>query len=132
MLGPARSARGRLNERPKFIAVKSSADDALLETYVKQKCLTGYREREAREIWRIFRTLLDKPLRECTRDDGRAIVTYLEDQADEPPKSATLRRRIVPLVATVNLAIAEGKLKFNPFASVVPDRKISRARSLRR
>ena len=111
------------NERPKFIAAKSSADDALLETYVKQKCLTGYREREAREIWRIFRTVVDKPLRECTRDDGRAIVTYLEDQADEPPKSATLRRRMVPLVATVNLAIAEGKLKFNPFASVVPDRK---------
>lgn len=111
------------NERPKFIAAKSSADDALLETYVKQKCLTGYREREAREIWRIFRTVVDKPLRECTRDDGRAIVTYLEDQADEPPKSATLRRRMVPLVATVNLAIADGKLKFNPFASVVPDRK---------
>ena len=111
------------NERPKFIAAKSSADDALLETYVKQKCLTGYREREAREIWRIFRTVVDKPLRECTRDDGRAIVTYLEDQADEPPKSATLRRRMVPLVATVNLAIAEGKLKLNPFASVVPDRK---------
>ena len=30
---------------------------------------------------------------------------------------------MVPLVAAVNLAIDEGKLKFNPFSSVVPDRK---------
>jgi integrase len=68
---------------------------------------------------------VNKPLRECTRDDGRAIVVYLEDQADDndPPKSATFRRRMVPLVAAVNLAIDEGKLKFNPFSSVVADRK---------
>lgn len=113
------------NERPKLVAAKSHADDAILETYLKQKCLTDSREREAREMWRIFRTVVDKPLRECTRDDGRDIVAYLEDQADddEPPKSATLRRRMVPLVAAVNLAIDEGKLKFNPFSSVVPDRK---------
>ena len=113
------------DQRPKFVAAKSSADDALLETYIKHKGITGYREREAREMWRIFRTIANKPLRECTRDDGRAIVAYLEDQADddEPPKSATLRRRMVPLVAAVNLAIDEGKLKFNPFSSVVPDRK---------
>jgi integrase len=112
-------------ERPKFIAVKASADDVILETYLTQKCVTGYREREAREMWRIFRTVVDKPLRDCTRDDGRAIVAYLEDQADdEPPKSATLRRRMVPLVAAVNLAIDEGKHKgINPFSSVVPDRK---------
>jgi integrase len=113
------------NERPKFVAAKSHADDVFLETYLKQKCVTGYRETEAREIWRIFRTVVDKPLRECTRADGRDIVAYLEDQADddEPLKSATLRRRMVPLVAAVNLAIDEGKLKFNPFSSVVPDRK---------
>ena len=113
------------DQRPKFVAAKSSSDDALLETYIKHKGITGYREREAREMWRIFRTVVNKPLRECTRDDGRAIVTYLEDQTDddEPPKSATLRRRMVPLVAAVNLAIDEGKLKFNPFSSVVPDRK---------
>jgi len=114
------------DERPKVVAAKSHADDSILETYLTQKCVTGYREREAREMWRIFRTIVDKPLRECTRDDGRAIVAYLEDQADddEPPKSATLRRRMVPLVAAVNLAIDEGKHKgVNPFSSVVPDRK---------
>lgn len=112
------------DQRPKFVAVRSSADDAVLETYIKHKAVTGYREREAREMWRIFRTVVNKPLRDCTREDGRAIVQYLEDQADddERPKSATLRRRMVPLVAAVNLAIDEGKLKFNPFSSVVPDR----------
>jgi hypothetical protein len=113
------------DQRPKFVAAKSSADVALLETYIKHKGITGYRERKARKMWRIFRTVVNKPLRDCTRDDGRAIVAYLEDQADddEPPKSATLRRRMVPLVAAVNLAIDEGMLKFNPFSSVVPDRK---------
>jgi hypothetical protein len=112
------------NERPKLVAAKSHADDAILETYIKQKSLTDTREREAREMWRIFRTVVDKPLRECSRDDGRAIVAYLEDQADDDGlKSATLRRRMVPLVAAVNLAIDEGKHKgINPFAACVPDR----------
>jgi integrase len=50
-------------------------------------------------------------------------VTYLEDEADDEVKSATLRRRMVPLVAAVNLAIEEGKHKgINPFAACVPDR----------
>lgn len=49
----------------------------MLETYLTQKCVTGYREREAREMWRIFKTVVGKPLRECDRNDGRAIVTYL-------------------------------------------------------
>ena len=46
----------------------------------------------------------------------------MKDQAgeDDPPKSATLRRRMVPLVAAINLAIDEGKLSFNPFAGCVP------------
>src|SRR6202043_1812290 len=84
--------------------------------------IDGLRLRQAREIWTTFRTVVNKPLRSCTRDDGRAIVAYLEDQAGGEIKTATLRRRMVPLVATVNLAINEGKLTFNPFSSVVPDR----------
>jgi integrase len=112
------------NDRPKFVAVKASADDAVMETYIKHKGVTGHREREAREMWRIFRTVVGKPLRECDRNDGRAIVAYLEDEADGEAKSATLRRRMVPLIAAVNLAIDEGKHKgINPFASCVPDRK---------
>jgi len=101
-------------------AVKDTDDD-LLETYIAHNGLNGLRERQARDIWHIFKTVVKKPLKQCTRDDGRAIVAYMKSQADEdePPKSATLRRRMVPLAATVNLAIDEGKLSFNPFSSVV-------------
>jgi integrase len=107
-------------------AVKDG-DDQLLEIYLAHNGITGLRERQARSIWHTFRTIVSKPLRQCTREDGRDIVTYLEKQylekhAGEKIKSATLRRRLVPLVATVNLAIDEGKLTFNPFSSVVPVR----------
>src|SRR4051794_16340371 len=105
------------DERPKFVAAKSSDDDKLLETYIKHAGLAAHREKEAREMWRIFRTVVDKPLRKATRDDGRAVVAALGDV-----KSATARRRMVPLVALCNLAIGEGKLTFNPFAGVVADR----------
>jgi len=98
------------------------SDDDLLETYIADNKITGLRERQARDIWHIFRTVVNKPLKQCTRDDGRAIVAHLEDQAGGEIKSATLRRRMVPLVATINLAIDEGKLTFNPFSGVVPKR----------
>ena len=104
-------------------AVKNG-DDALLETYIKHNGIDGLRERQARDIWHIFRTVVNKPLKQCTRGDGRAIVTHLEEQAGgkDKIKSATLRRRLVPLVATVNLAIEEDELTFNPFSGVVPKR----------
>ena len=40
-------------ETRKAAAVKSD-DDKLLETYIKQRNLTGYIEREAREVWALF------------------------------------------------------------------------------
>jgi integrase len=94
--------------------VVKDGDDKLLETYIKHNGITGYREREARTMWHIFKTEVKKPLKECTRDDGRKIVEHLGEA-----KSATLRRRMVPLVAIVSLAIREGKLTFNPFAGCV-------------
>ncbi len=111
------------NERPKLVAAKSHADDAILETYLKQKCVTGAREREARDLWHVFKTVVDKPLRECTREEGRAVVAALGDV-----KSATARRKLVPLVAAVNLAIAEGRLTFNPFIGVVAEKDDSARR----
>ncbi|MDP2296851.1 MAG: tyrosine-type recombinase/integrase [Pseudolabrys sp.] len=114
------------NERPDFVAAKSGPDDMILETYLKHNNITGIREHQAREVWRIFRTVVAKPLRECSREDGRAIVAYMMDEAEDKgreAKSATLRRRMVPLVAAVNLAIDEGKHKgINPFAACVPKR----------
>jgi integrase len=97
-------------------------DDALLEKYLEDNGVTGYREREARNMWHIFKTVVNKPLAKCTRKDGEAIVAYMKDQAgeDEPLKSTTLRRRMVPLVAVVNLAIKNGEpISINPFHGVV-------------
>ena len=72
-------------------------------------------------MWRIFRTVVDKPLAKCNRDDGRAVVTHLEKE--KPLKSTTLKRYMVPLIATVNSAIDEGKhTGINPFVNCVPDR----------
>jgi len=101
------------------VAVKTG-DDALLETYLSDNGITGLREKQARDIWHVFKTVCKKPIAKCTREDGKAIIAYLE--ADGKIKSATLRRRMVPLVATVNLAIKDGKLTFNPFQGCIPDR----------
>jgi hypothetical protein len=46
----------------------------LLETYLKHNGIDGIRERQARDIWHVFKTIVDKPIAKCTRDDGRAIV----------------------------------------------------------
>jgi integrase len=110
------------SERQKLVAAKSSPDDALLETYVEDAALSKTREAQAREMWRIFRTVVDKPLAKCTREDGKAIVKHIKATSDKPLKSATLRRYMVPLVAIVTLAIKDSKHDgVNPFVSVVPD-----------
>jgi integrase len=93
-------------------------DDKVLETYIEHRKITGYIEREARDVWALFKTLTDgKPLKDCDRDDGRKLVAHFEAQG---LKSATIEKKIVWLNAAVNLAIREGRLKFNPFASIVP------------
>ncbi len=93
-------------------------DDKVLETYIEHRKITGYIEREARDVWALFKTLTDgKPLKDCDRDDGRKLVAHFEAQG---LKSATIEKKIAWLNAAVNLAIREGRLKFNPFATIVP------------
>jgi len=93
-------------------------DDKVLETYIEHRKITGYIEREARDVWALFKTLTDgKSLKECDRDDGRKLVAHFEGQG---LKSATIEKKIAWLNAAVNLAIGEGRLRFNPFASIVP------------
>lgn len=99
----------------------TNADDKLLETYIAHNGINGLRERQARDIWRVFRTVVKKPLKDCTRDDGRAVVEHLVKQANGEIKRATLQRTMVPLIALCNLAIDESKLSFNPFSGVVGD-----------
>jgi integrase len=105
-------------ERPK-LAVKNG-DDALLETYLKHADLAHYSEREARDTWSLYKSLTDsKMLKDATRDDGRKLVEYFENQG---LKSATIKKKLTWLSACCNLAIDEGKLTFNPFASIAPNR----------
>ena len=97
-----------------------SPDDALIETYLKHKNIAGYFEREARAVWALYKQLTNsKPLKDASRDDGRKLVDYYEKQ---DLKSATIQKKIGWMIAAVNLAIDEGKLKFNPFSSIVRDR----------
>ena len=58
-------------------------------------------------------------MKAATRDDGRKVVQHFEAQN---LKSASIRKKIGWLNATVNLAIREGRLTFNPFSSIVPKR----------
>jgi integrase len=101
------------------IAPIKKGDDAILETYLKHANISGYFEREARTVWALFRSLCDKPLKDADRDDGRKLVAYFESRG---LKSATIAKKVGWLTAACNLAIKEGRLKFNPFASIVPAR----------
>jgi integrase len=97
-----------------------SGDDVFLETYLKHANITGHFEREARNVWALYMTLTNnKPLKDADRDDGRKLVAHFEG---EGLKSATIEKKIGWLNAMVNLAIKEGRLKFNPFSSIVPKR----------
>jgi integrase len=112
-------------ERPTVAA--KNGDDAILETYIKHRKITGYIEREAREVWALFKMLTEnKPLKECNRDDGRKLVAHFEAQR---LKSKTIEKKIAWPNAAVNLAIEEGQHKtINPFSAIVPDLKDSRRR----
>ena len=118
--GPSFEAYDAAKERP-TLPTKGSDDD-LLETYIKHNGVRGLPEKQARDIWHLFKTVVNKPLKQCTREDGRTIVDHLVEEAGGEIKRATLRRTLVPLVALCNLAIDEGKLTLNPFSGVVGDR----------
>ena len=95
-----------------------NGDDTVLEIYLKHAGVTGHFEREARNVWALFKTLTNsKPLKECTREDGRKLVQHFEN---EGLKTATIHKKIAWLNAACNFAIKENTLRFNPFASIVP------------
>ena len=61
-------------------------------------------------MWALYKTLTNsKPLKDATRDDGRKLVDYFEKQE---LKSASIQKKVGWLIAAVNLAIGEGKLKY--------------------
>ena len=105
-------------ERPTLLT--KNGDDTVLETYLKHANITGHFEREARNVWALYKTLTNaKPLKDANRDDGRKLVMHFES---EGLKSATIAKKVGWLTAACNLAIKEGRLRFNPFASIVPKR----------
>jgi integrase len=97
-----------------------NGDDGLFETYLQQANVGPQYVGEARAVWELYKSLVGKPLKDATRDDGRKLVAHFEQQGN---KSATIQKKIGWLTAAVNLAISEGKLKFNAFSSIVPKRK---------
>jgi integrase len=106
-----------------------TADDAILETYIAHRTITGYNEREARDVWAIFKRLTDnKPLKDCSRDDGRKLVAYFQEQE---LRTKTIEKKIAWLNAAVNLATSEGRHKsINPFSSIIPEDKDKSRRRL--
>jgi integrase len=118
------NAEAYAEQRPK-VATKNG-DDAILETYLQHANISGHFEREARDVWALYKTLTNsKPLKNADRDDGRKLVRHFDN---EGLKSATIRKKLVWLNAAVNLAIKEGRLKFNPFSSIIPKRSDSQTR----
>jgi integrase len=124
------------DEAKRVAAPAKNGDEALLDLYITQgsvktrKPLSDARAKEARAIYRTFKSFADKPLAKCTLADGRAFVAHLIEQAGgvDKIKSATLHRNLVPLVAMVARAISEGKLTCNPFVGCVPNRDDSEDR----
>jgi integrase len=97
------------------VATKGT-DDALIELYLKERNITGAQEKQARETWTLFRELCPGvKLKDATRDDGRKLVAHLKAKGN---KSTTVMHKIAQLCAAVNFAIAEGKLRFNPFSGI--------------
>jgi integrase len=102
-------------------APTKTGDDALLETYLRHANVTGRFERETRNVWALFRRLTEsKPLRDCDRDDGRKLVAHFDSQG---LARATVAKKVMWLRAMCNLAIDDGKIKFNPFSKIVPKAK---------
>jgi integrase len=105
--------------RPSLAA--KTDDDAIIETYLKANAITGHFEREARNVWALYKTLTaSKRLKDATREDGRKLAAHYEA---EGLKSATIRKKIGWLTAAVNLAIKDRILPpFNAFSGVVTER----------
>ena len=119
----------QVTEEERARAKPKTDDDAILETYITHRKISGYNEREARDVWALFKTLSDgKPLKDCNRDDGRKLVAHFQAQA---LKTKTIEKKIAWLNAALNLAISEGRHKsINPFSSIIPEDKDKSRRRL--
>jgi integrase len=92
-------------------------DAAILETWIKHRDIDQRVARDARGVFALFKELVGgKHFAACARDDGRKLSEHLYGLG---LKSATVTKKVGFLNSAVNIAIDEGKLKFNPFSKVV-------------
>jgi integrase len=135
LLAPERVAKLAREVEGNATSNGKSSDDELFDKYLNHGGAnkTGVapdKRRQALRMWQTFKQVCGgKRLKDCTRDDGRKVVAYLEQQPGRggaPAKSGTVARNMVWLVAAVNFAIAEGDLPStfrNPFEGISPNRK---------
>ena len=117
--------------RPK--ATTKDDDDAIIDEYLAKA--TPRVADEARGTWRIYKGLVDKPLKDQKRADGLKLVEYFKGQPGKdgkPMKAASVNKRIGWLRAAVNLAIKNEKLTTNPFAAIADPVPKKRPRDERR
>jgi hypothetical protein len=77
---PLREQKAIVRREEQRKRTATNADDALIETYLKHKNVTGYYEREARAVWALYKQLTNgKPLKDASRDDGRKLVDYFRE-----------------------------------------------------
>ena len=115
-----------LDHEPRPTVASKTGDDALFRTYIdsgarKSRGLDGYARKEAQAVWDLFRTLTNgKPLKDCTRDDGRLLVRHYTEEGLSYP---SMQKKIMWLSAMVEFSITERKLSMlNPFSGIVPQR----------
>jgi integrase len=90
-----------------------------IERWISHKNVNPYLQKEAWEAFRLFKDLTGgKLFKDADRDDGRKLVAHLFDKLGN--KRATVQKKVGHLCAAVNIAISEGKLKFNPFEKIIP------------
>ena len=61
--------------RPKVPA--KDLDDDLIDTYIKQQSITGHFRNETLNGWKLYKTLVGKPLKDATRTMVANLRTIL-------------------------------------------------------
>src|SRR5262249_1457131 len=75
--------------RPGLANAKVNPDDELVDDYIKfgpikkknghgGKPLNATREKQARKLWETFKLVVNKPLAECSYEDGVKLVAHIE------------------------------------------------------
>jgi len=102
--------------------VRKDSDDAIFQTYLDhggpdRAGIHDFDRGAAVKVWEVFKSVINKPLRDCSREDGRKLAQHFLDAGNS---TATVKKKINRLGAACKLAVDEGLLKFNPFSGVTP------------